>query len=206
MRLTGENGLIGSTCFPREAMNWYREKYFEDSLSTLTDLQRQARLDDRGTACFLGVSLRTVQRWRQRGRVPEWARLLLAMCGGHVPWPNWDGWHLGPDGLHAPGYLRGPIDPHEVMAMHFTRQEVAELRRQVRVFYGMADQATIPQAQEVETARRLAFSTKPDGNPLPPCKPSGLEKRQKRDGHAGVLHPRSQLGRGRPRKPARPRK
>ena len=124
---------------------WYRNSYLPQGLTTLQELQRAARLDNRQAAAFLGVSLVTFYRWKRNGNPPEWARLLLAMRAGHMPWEAWDRWRITPEGILPPAYFDSPLSPGEVMGMFFTRQELASYRAEARKWRALADQAKTPQ-------------------------------------------------------------
>jgi len=130
---------------------WFREAYFPEGRRTLAELQGRARLDDRAAEAFLGVSRSTFSRWRRNGNPPEWARLLLAIRGGHMPWEQWDGWYLTPQGLVAPGQVGQPYTPGEILALPWLHGELAELRRFYRAFRSLADQegGTLPDASRL---------------------------------------------------------
>lgn len=134
-----------TTAYP--APNWFRHAYFPDRLSALRDLQYRAQLSNAETAHFLGVTVRTLRRWQTpENTPPEWARLLLAMRGGYIPWDGWDDWHMQADGrLMPPHYFNQALDPWEIMAMPFQLQLLRELKRQVREFNGMPDQTKVVQ-------------------------------------------------------------
>lgn len=118
---------------------WFRETYFADKLSSLRTLQYRCRMSNQEAAAFLGVTLRTYRRWLN-DTPPEWARLLLAIRAGFVPWDGWQGWLMVDDGIVPPGY-RDAVTPGQIMAVPFRLQIIADLKRQIRQFSGMADQA-----------------------------------------------------------------
>lgn len=124
---------------PSGPPSWYRPTYHPDNLSSLAALQQRARLTAPEAAAWLGVTLRTYRRWLKAG-APQWARLLLALRGGHMPWPAWDGWRMTEAGL-VPRGLREEWSPGDIMALPYLTQLVAELKRQVRHFRKLDDQA-----------------------------------------------------------------
>lgn len=118
---------------------WFRDSYLADNLSSLRSIQHRCWMDNQQAADFLGVSLRTYRRWL-KGKPPAWARLLLAIRAGYVPWENWQGWQVVNDGILPPGY-RDPVTPGQIMAVPYRLQQLAELKKQVRQFAEMDDQA-----------------------------------------------------------------
>ena len=128
--------------------SWFRRAYFPDNLSALRELQYRAQLSNPEASVFLGVTPRTLRRWHAPNSTPpEWARLLLAMRAGHVPWAGWDDWLMQLDGrLMPPHYYDQALDPWEIMAMPFQLGLLRELKAQVREFNGMPDQAQVDQA------------------------------------------------------------
>jgi hypothetical protein len=97
--------------------------------------------DAASVAAFLGVSTRTVKRYKA-GTVPlpECCRKLLrlrfhgdlsALLG-----PDWEGFYVGRKGeLYVPGWSNG-MRPEQIRAMFFTQQEAAALRADVRKLRG----------------------------------------------------------------------
>jgi len=93
--------------------------------------------DPATVAAFLGVSRRTVDRYRRDpARIPPPVEKLLRLrlegdlraLGGDA----WAGFYFGRDGLlYVPGWRRG-WTPHELMALFFERQELAALRVEVK--------------------------------------------------------------------------
>ena len=136
---------------------WFRESYLPEGLTSLRELQQAARLSNRQAAAFLGVSLATFHRWKRTGRPPQWARLLLAMRAGFMPWEGWEGWRIEPGGILPPAYFDRPLSPGEVMGMFFTRQEVAAHRARERQFWALADQAQT--SQELPESMKMAGKT-----------------------------------------------
>lgn len=124
---------------------WFQESYLPEGLSSLRELQQAARLSNPEAAAFLGISKRTLVRWRQFDNAPQWARLLLAMRAGFIPWAGWEGWRIVPEGLLPPAYFDRPLSPGEVLGMFFVRQEVAAHRAREREFWALADQAQTSQ-------------------------------------------------------------
>jgi transcriptional regulator with XRE-family HTH domain len=118
---------------------WFRRSYLADNLSSLADLQYRCRFSHSEAAAFLGVTVRTYRRWLA-SEPPPWARLLLAIRAGFVPWDGWQDWQVVNEGIIPPGYS-DPVAPGDIMAVPFQLQQIAELRRQVREFVGLDDQA-----------------------------------------------------------------
>lgn len=104
----------------------------------LDDLRQRCGFTRRAAAAFLGVDKRTYQRWQHRG-APWWAGALLRYRAGVPPWGGWDGWLFGDGELWPPGY-RSPVTPGQILAEPFRLQLIAELKRQIREFRGLADQ------------------------------------------------------------------
>lgn len=73
------------------ASQFLRDGYAGD-VTTLRTLQLLARLstEDAARACL--VSPETFRRWRSDRRPNPTAVRLLAVLGGYVPWPGWEGW------------------------------------------------------------------------------------------------------------------
>lgn len=90
-------------------------------------------------AAFLGVTVRTYRRWL-RAKPPEWARLLMAIRAGFVPWDGWRGWRIVDDGIVPPGY-RDSVTPGQIMAVPFRLQLIADLKTRIRQFAELDDQA-----------------------------------------------------------------
>lgn len=118
---------------------WFRETYLADKMSSLRALQYHCRMSPAEAAAFLGVTPRTYRRWL-KGSPPEWARLLLAIRAGFVPWDGWQGWQMVNAGIVPPGY-RDAVTPGQIMAVPFRLQQLADLKRQIRQFVGLDDQA-----------------------------------------------------------------
>ena len=122
---------------------WFRESYLADNLSSLGTLQHRCWMSSQEAAEFLGVTLRTYRRWL-KGKPPAWARLLLAIRAGYVPWDGWQGWQIVNEGIVPPGY-RDPVTPGQIMAVPYRLQQLAELKRQIRQFAELDDQAEFNQ-------------------------------------------------------------
>lgn len=102
-----------------------------DNLSTLHQLQFRARLTDQQAATVCGVSLRTWRRWHKEGSASPAVLRLMAILAGHT-YPGL----AGMDGkctvvvFSPPGYNRDGFSPGHILAMHFERQRLADLKRQ----------------------------------------------------------------------------
>ena len=117
---------------------WFSDSYLADKLSSLRAQQYECRFSADQAAGFLGVSVRTYRRWL-RDKPPEWARLLLAIRAGFVPWDGWQGWQMVNDGIVPPGY-RDAVTPGQIMAVPYRLQLIADLKRQIRQFGELGDQ------------------------------------------------------------------
>ncbi len=102
----------------------------------------ESRLNDASAAVFLGVTVRTLQRWRNDG-APGWAMYMLRVHAGHLPWPGWEGWQVDNGHLFPPGYSRNGISPGDLYAVPFLNQLVAEYKKKARRLDGMFDQAAV---------------------------------------------------------------
>lgn len=109
------------------------------SPSELDDLRIRCWFSRRQAAAFLGVTKRTYQRWQHRG-APWWAGVLLRYQAGESPWEGWDGWRFGHGELWPPGY-RQAVTPGQVLAVPYRMQLIADLKRQIREFWSLDDQA-----------------------------------------------------------------
>ncbi|MDO9011404.1 MAG: hypothetical protein Q7U78_06290 [Gallionella sp.] len=86
-------------------------------------------------ADYLGVTLKTAQRWQAGAPLPTPCRRLLQIRYGDLSGllgDNWDGYTFGRDGkLHLPGW-RGGFDPDQIRAMFFQVQQVRSLQSKIR--------------------------------------------------------------------------
>ncbi|MDO9011346.1 MAG: hypothetical protein Q7U78_06000 [Gallionella sp.] len=84
---------------------------------------------------FLGVTLKTVYRWREGAPLPAPCRRLLQIRHGDLSGllgDGWDGYTFGRDGkLYLPGW-RGGFDPDQIRAMFFKVQQVRSLHDKIR--------------------------------------------------------------------------
>lgn len=112
-------------------MTWYQHQYFDEDGETLLELRRRNRLSNAEAAEFLGVTLRTFYRWLHHGG-PEWAKLLLALRAGFIPWDGWQGWEMHKGYLIPPGFRSGGYCAGEILAMCYERQLYSCLRRENR--------------------------------------------------------------------------
>jgi hypothetical protein len=112
-------------------MTWYRCQYFDEEGESLLDLRRRNGFSNAEAAAFLGVTVRTFYRWLHHGG-PEWAKLLLALRAGFIPWDGWQGWEMHKGYLIPPGYRSGGYCAGEILAMCYERQLHSCLRRENR--------------------------------------------------------------------------
>lgn len=117
---------------------WFLDYYLADKLSSLGSFQYHCRMTTPQAAAFLGVTVRTYRRWL-KGKAPEWARLLMAIRSGYVPWDGWQGWQIVDTGIVPPGY-RDAVTPGQIMAVPYRLQQLSELKRQIRQFGELDDQ------------------------------------------------------------------
>ena len=108
--------------------------------ATFEECRYDAGLSVPGTAEYLGVTVRTVQRWR-KGGAPDWALFMLRVRAGHMPWPGWEGWQIDNGYLFPPGFTRHGISPGDISALPFLYQLLAEYKAQVRSFNALHDQS-----------------------------------------------------------------
>jgi len=135
---------------------WFQRSYLSDNLSSLRSLQHRCWMSNQDAADFLGVTLRTYRRWL-KAKPPEWARLLMAIRAGYVPWDGWQDWQMVDDGIIPPGY-RDVVTPGQIMAVPFRLQQLRELKRQIRQFAELDDQAEFNH----EILRRHLADSEPD--------------------------------------------
>ncbi len=114
-----------------------------DSGKCFAECRYEARLSVDETADYLGVSLRTVQRWIQFDNAPAWASYLLWIHAGHLPWTDWEGWQVDNGHLFQPGFSRHGMSPGDIYALPFLYQLLAEYRRKSREFDSLIDQAAV---------------------------------------------------------------
>jgi hypothetical protein len=97
--------------------------------------------DPSEVAAFLGVTLRTLRRYKAKpDSIPEgYKRLLRLRLEGDlraIGGDAWEGFYIGRDGLlFSPLFERG-LHPRVVSGMFFTMQEVVALRSEVRDLRG----------------------------------------------------------------------
>ena len=108
--------------------------------SDFESLRLDAGLSVSRTAEYLGVTVRTVQRWR-KSEAPDWAGSMLRIHAGHLPWEGWEGWQIDNGYLFPPGFTRHGISPGDISALPFLYQLLAEYKAQVRSFNALHDQA-----------------------------------------------------------------
>lgn len=112
----------------------------------LDRLREGCRMTRKQAARFLRVDRTTYGRWQHRG-APWWVGLLLAYEAGVPPWSDWDGWSFSKGAIWPPGY-RVPVIKGEILAIPYHHQLVAELKRQVREFRELDDQAQVQPSGE----------------------------------------------------------
>lgn len=116
------------------------------SPAELDELRQRCGFSRRKVAAFLGVDKRTYQRWQHRG-APWWAGALLRYQAGLPPWQGWEGWRFADGAIWPPGY-RYAVTPGQVLAVPYRLQLIAELKRQIRQFWEMDDQADASASHE----------------------------------------------------------
>lgn len=83
---------------------------------------------------YLGVSVKTVQRWKAGKPMPAAAFKLMQLRYGDLSGllgKDWEGYTFGTDGkLYVPGW-RGGFDPYQIHAMFFNVQQVRYLQAQI---------------------------------------------------------------------------
>lgn len=88
------------------------------------------------TARFLGVHVKTVQRWKAGTTpLPEVCRRLLALRfegdASALMGEQWQGFYFGRDGMfYMPGWRYG-FEPRHIKAWHFQVQQVRALEREL---------------------------------------------------------------------------
>lgn len=100
-------------------------------VTMLPHLQLRCRLSNAQAAELCFVSPETYRRWRADRRPNPLAVRFLAVLAGYMPWAGWQDWQIDNGHLFAPGYLHDGFSTGDILAMHFIRQEVRYLRRQV---------------------------------------------------------------------------
>lgn len=114
------------------------------NLTTLRELQQLCGFSQVQAARACLVSPHTYRRWlRDRPANPTAVR-LLSVLAGYLPWPGWEGWEMHNGHLFPPGYSRNGYLPGDIFAMHFERQMVGELRRQIRALETQVDPRGLP--------------------------------------------------------------
>lgn len=84
-------------------------------------------------ADYLGVSAKTVKRWKNGAPLPEPVRRLLVLRLGDLSGllgSDWSGFYVGVDGLLYPPFFRGGFGPLQIAGMFFEVQELRHLRRE----------------------------------------------------------------------------
>ena len=76
----------------------------------------------RAAAERLGVSWETFRRWGYRCPPPVPAVRLLAVLGGYVPWPGWEGFEVVGGRLWVPGYSTFSVEPSDLFRLPYVRQ------------------------------------------------------------------------------------
>lgn len=96
------------------------------------ELREACGLSRAAAALFLNISTRTLARWENAGRAPEWAlaRLYQRAYGFPLESKEWRGWRFVRGRLVAPEGLA--YTPGEIRAWQFKHQELEGLRRQFR--------------------------------------------------------------------------
>lgn len=103
-----------------------------------------AHLTNNKAAEVLGVTIRTVMRWKA-SHAPAWASYILRVYAGHLPWPGWEGWQVQHGHLFQPGFTRHGIKPGEIAALPYIHQLLKEQERCIREFNNLHDQAKTSQ-------------------------------------------------------------
>lgn len=103
----------------------------EGDLSTFREVQLCCGFTDHAAAHYLGVSLRTLRRWRATLSPPLSALRLLAIRAGACPWPGWEGWEVHTGYLFAPGQTRRGFKPGHVMSVTFLHAQIRNYKQQL---------------------------------------------------------------------------
>lgn len=86
-------------------------------------------------ADYLGVSVRTVKRWKDGHPLPTTCRRLLQLRYGDLSGllgSDWQGFTFGQDGLLYHPFFKYGFSADEMRGWFFGRQELAHLRREVK--------------------------------------------------------------------------
>ena len=92
----------------------------------LTELQDLLFGGPEGLALYLGVTAKTIGRWRASNRVPIAIERLLRIRAGDLAavfGPDWAGVTIEGGRIHVPHFARG-FTPHQLQALFFTQQEM----------------------------------------------------------------------------------
>lgn len=90
-------------------------------------------------AAYLGVSARSVKRWKAGHPLPPTIERLLRIRYGDLSGllgPDWEGFTFGQDGKLYPPFFRGGFTALQICGMFFELQELRHLRREVKRLSG----------------------------------------------------------------------
>jgi len=85
-------------------------------------------------AGYLGVSVRTVKRWKSGQPMPAAPFKLMQLRHGDlsaIGGADWEGFYFGRDNLFYHPFFKYGFNPYELKGLFFNRQEVAHFRREV---------------------------------------------------------------------------
>lgn len=90
-------------------------------------------------AAYLGVSVKTVKRWKAGAPLPATIERLLRIRYGDLSGllgADWQGFTFGTDGKLYPPFFRGGFSALQICGMFFEVQELRHLRREVKRLCG----------------------------------------------------------------------
>ncbi len=128
--------------------------------TTLRSLHLACGFTWREAAAYCLVSPETYRRWLTDRHPNPTALRLLAIRGGYVPWPTWDGWQVHGPCLFPPGLRRYGYTPGDLLAAplwHQVAQAQAVELAQLRSTGKAAPQArplVLPVLKQVARGRR----------------------------------------------------
>ena len=152
-------GESGSRPSPPRAEAGIRTSGRNANLSTFRARLFEIGLNDQQAAEALGVSLRTITRWKAHNNPSTTARKLLEIVAGHAPWQGWQGWEFHNGYLFPPGYTKHGISPGEFHATVWYRQ-MADDRK--RIIESLEDENARLKAELAELKKRSTSETETD--------------------------------------------
>jgi hypothetical protein len=84
---------------------------------------------------------------------PECVKLVEMVKRGRLPWPEWEGFTVAPEGIYPPNEYRQFTSPEDVSSRWLSVQVVSDLKREIRQLKSKLEETKSPLLYDDETLK-----------------------------------------------------